>query len=198
MSRFGSNKDANKATQSTENEAQDPVKQPTLDDSQKAQLNPPPTTDSLGLASATELVNAAEGRQATQEEIQKALQIQADKIQQSTQANAAAVDQATLTQGNVFSGALSTNNMAHSVLSQLGQEYDPGQNVQARPEGYYTVHFGSVQGSKGRIKCEQVGGMMYYAPNRLDSVAKAKLDKYVQVGMATYEGKKDDASAAAE
>lgn len=201
MSRFGSTSkpeettDAAKTDQSTQTGDQKPL----ATDVEKAQITPPPSTDSLGLnqsanpASASAMMDNRDQGEASQDELNKALQMQADKIREAQNAQPTR----DLTQGNVVAGTMTTHSLAYDTLAQLGQPYKEDQAA-TKPAGYYTVHFGTIKGEKGAIKGESVGSQVYFDPKRLDKVAKAGLDRYVKAGYATLEGSTNDTSATAE
>lgn len=201
MSRFGStSKPAETTTTAAEQPtSQEPTQKPLETDVEKAQITPPPSTDSLGLnqsanpASASEMMSNRDSDPASQEEFNKALQLQADKIREAQNAQPTR----DLTKGNVVAGTMTTHSLAYDTLNQLGQPYDPGQ-APTKPAGYYTIHFGTIKGAKGFIKGESVGSQTYFDPKRLDKVAKANIERYVKAGYATHEGATDDASATAE
>ncbi len=208
MSRFGQNKPTETTTESkldkpvedltqkdvSELAAQANGGQPLETDAAKASVTPPPSTDTL--TSADDLIQRTEGQSATEQQVINAHQ----QLANALQAKAAEINQGVapqplhergLAQGNVISGALTTaNGGALDVLAALGQDYDhSAQAAGQRPAGYYTVHQGSVKGEAAKpVVATQIGGLFYYDPKRLDKVSKARLDKLVEAGMATYEG----------
>lgn len=224
MSRFGQTKPAETNTVQQSTGSQEPEKtledldqqqvselaaqanggQPLETDVARASVTPMPSTDTL--TSADDLLRQQEGQSATESEVQKAHQRLADalaaKAAEINKGQATAPSQqASLAQGNVISGALTTaNGGALNLLNQLGQEYDhSAQATGERPAGYYTVHQGSVRGKDPKpVVATQIGGLYYYDPKRLDEVSKARLDKLVKAGMATYEGGSDDSQPTAE
>lgn len=212
MSKFGS---SNTSQQSTEQQAaattqqqkqEDPTKgqettKPLETDVQKAAVMPPPTTNTLSVASASDLIEQREqqeaGQSATQEDVVKAHQQLAEALQAQANKVRQGIPEQSLVQGNVVAGAITTQNSALALLNKLGSGTAEAQGG-VRPRGYYTVHTSSVPSKKGRIKAQSIAGLFYFDPADLDEVSTKALDAFVEAGMATFEGERNDSQPTAE